>query len=54
MSKYIHQITIEAAKRVASNLRLDDRREVEEGFGLDPMEHLVWAAKNDSCVLHRA
>ena len=50
MSKIIHPITIEAAKYVASNLRPDDRREVEEGHGLDPMEHLVWAAKNDSCV----
>ena len=50
MSKYIHPATIEAAKEVASNLRLEDRREVEEGHGLDPMERLVWAAQNLSCV----
>ena len=50
MSKFIHPITIEAAKQVASNLRPDDRRELEDGFGLDPMTHLVWAAENDSCV----
>ena len=46
----IHPITIEAAKEVASNLRPEDRREVEEGHGLDPMEELVWAAQNLSCV----
>ncbi len=50
MSKYIHSATIEAAKEVASNLRPEDRREVEEGHGLDPMERLVWAAQNLSCV----
>ena len=46
----IKPITIEAAKEVASNLRPEDRREVEEGHGLDPMEELVWAAQNLSCV----
>ena len=35
---------------MASNLRPEDRREVEEGHGLDPMERLVWAAQNLSCV----
>ena len=50
MSKYIHPATIEAAKEVASNLRPEDRREVEEGHGLDPMEKLVWAAQNLPCV----
>ena len=50
MSKYIHPITVEAAKEVASNLRPEDRREVEEGHGLDPMERLVWAAQNLPCV----
>ena len=50
MSKYIHPATLEAAKEVASNLRPEDRREVEEGHGLDPMERLVWAAQNLSCV----
>ncbi len=50
MSEYIHPATIEAAKEVASNLRPEDRREVEEGHGLDPMERLVWAAQNLPCV----
>ncbi len=34
MSKFIHPITLEAAIEVASNLRSDDRREVEEGHGI--------------------
>ena len=32
---YIHPITLEAAQEVASNLRPDDLREVEEGHGID-------------------
>ena len=35
---------------MASNLRPEDRREVEEGHGLDPIERLVWAAQNLPCV----
>ena len=50
MSKYIHSATKEAAIEVASNLLPEDRREVEEGHGLDPMEQLIWAAQNGSCV----
>ena len=50
MSKYIHPITLEAAKEVASNLRPEDRREVEEGHGLNPLEVLTSAALADSCV----
>ena len=50
MSKYIHPITLEAAIEVASNLRPEDRREVEEGHGLDVMEQLVYAAHNLECV----
>ena len=34
VSNYIHPITLEAAVQVASNLRPDDRREVEEGHGI--------------------
>ena len=34
VSNYIHQLTLEAAAQVASNLRSDDRREVEEGHGI--------------------
>ena len=35
VSNYIHPITLEAATEVASNLRPDDLREVEEGHGID-------------------
>ena len=44
LDQSVHPITIEAAKEVASNLRPDDRREIEEGWGLDPMDVLVKAA----------
>ena len=50
MSKYIHPATIEAALQVASNLLPDDRREVEEGHGLNPMEQLPLAVHSGSCV----
>ena len=50
MSKYIHQGTEEAAKEVASNLLPDDLREVEEGHGVDPLEELLFAVHNTSCV----
>ena len=50
MSKYIHKITLEAAEEVASNLRLEDRREVEEGHGIDATEALLEAAQNPSYV----
>ena len=49
MSKYIHPVTMEAALTVASNLLPDDRREVEEGHGHDPVEVLPkCAAYGDS------
>ena len=35
---------------VASNLRPEDRREVEEGHGLDPFVSLVTKAQEGSCV----
>ncbi len=50
MSKYIHPITKEAAIEVASNLRLEDRREVEEGHGVDSTEAVLAAAYSPSCV----
>ena len=50
MSKFIHPLTIEVAKEVASNLRPEDRREVEEGHGLNPMEELTLAVHRGSCV----
>ena len=50
MSKYIHPATIEAALEVASNLLPEDRREVEEGHGLNPMEELTLSVHRSSCV----
>ena len=50
VSKYIHEATVEAAIRVASNLLPDDRREVEEGHGIDPLETLLYAVQEHSCV----
>jgi len=50
VSKYIHQGTEEAAKQVASDLLPADRREVEEGHGVDPLEELFFAVHNTSCV----
>ena len=50
MHKYIHPATVEAAIEVASNLRPEDRREVEEGHGLDPIKELTFAAHSSSCV----
>ena len=41
---------MEAAIEVASNLRPDDRREVEEGHGLNPMFYLKEEAKLGSCI----
>ena len=50
MSKYIHPITMEAALEVASNLLPADRREVEEGHGVDSKEALIDAVQKPSCV----
>ena len=50
VSKFIHPATIEAALHVAFNLLPEDRREVEEGHGLNPMEHLPLAVHNGTCV----
>jgi len=50
LDQYVHPITEEAAKEVASNLRPDDRREVEQGHGLDAMEELLRVAQEPSCV----
>ena len=41
---------MEAALEVASNLRPDDRREVEEGHGVDATEALLDAVHKPSCV----
>jgi len=48
--KHIHPITLEAAKEVASNLRPEDRREVEEGHGIDSTLALIDAVQKPSCV----
>ena len=50
MSKHIHPITKEAALEVASNLRLEARREVEEGHGVDSTLALLEAVQKPSCV----
>ena len=51
MSKItIRPITKEAAIEVASNLRLEDRREVEEGYGVDSTLALLDAVQKPSCV----
>ena len=50
MSNYIHPATEEAAIEVASNLLPEDRREVEEGHGLDPLDSLLYAVHSHSCV----
>ena len=49
-SKYIHPITQEAALQVASHLRPDDRREIEEGYGLDPMVAIPEGASKGFCI----
>jgi len=50
VSKYIHPATVEAAIEVASNLRYEDRREVEEGHGHDPMVVIPEAVSKGFCV----
>ena len=41
---------MEAAMDVASNMRPEDRREAEEGWGVDPSLTLADAAQEGSCV----
>ena len=50
MPNYIHQITLEAATEVASNLRSDDYRELTEGHGVNPIAWLPIAAQDGSSV----
>ena len=50
VSNYIHPITLEAATEVASNLRSDDLREVEEGHGIDPTLLPFLMSQNPSYV----
>ena len=50
LDEYVHPITVEAAKEVASNMRADDRRELEDGHGEDPLEYLTMEARRGICV----
>ena len=50
VSNYIHPLTLEAATEVASNLRPDDLREVEEGHGIDPTALPFLMSQNPSYV----
>jgi len=50
LDQYIHPITMEAAKEVASNIRDDDRKELEEGHGVTPYDYLTWEAKRGVCI----
>ena len=50
VSKYIHPITLEAATEIASNLRPDDLREVEEGHGVEASTLPSMIAQNPSYV----
>ena len=50
VSNYIHPITLEAATEVASNLRPDDLREVEEGHGIDHKDLPFLMTHNPSYV----
>ena len=50
LDEYVHPITVEAAKEVASNMRADDRRELVEGHGEDPLEYLTMEAQRGICV----
>jgi len=50
VSNYIHPITLEAATEVASNLRPDDLREVEEGHGINPTALPFLMSQNPSYV----
>ena len=49
MPNYIHPLTKEAALYVASNLREDDRREIEEGHGLPAITTAIYPLEDD-CV----
>ena len=50
VSNYIHPITTKAAYEVASNLRPEDHRELEEGGGVEPIRYLLFTAQTTPCV----
>ena len=54
MSEFIQSITIEAALSVASNLLPDDRKEVKEGWGADPLQYLLLEAAKAECICFKS
>ena len=54
MSDFIQSITIEAALSVASNLLPDDRREIKEGWGADPLQYLLLEAAKAECICFKS
>ncbi len=53
LDQYIHPITMEAAKEVASNIREDDRKELEEGHGVTPYDYLTWELREEYAYTSR-
>jgi len=47
---YIHPVTIKAALEVASNLRPEDRRELEEGHGTNVLEYFLEVSRDPTNV----
>ena len=50
MPNYIHPATIKAALEVASNLRPEDRRELEEGHGTNVLEYFLEVSRDPTNV----
>jgi hypothetical protein len=50
VSKYIHPITLEESYYVAKHLREEDRREVVEGHGVDPIVAIPLGSLRGFCV----
>ena len=50
MPNYIHPATIKAALEVASNLRPEDRRELEEGHGTNVLEYFLEVSRDPNNV----
>ena len=50
MPNYIHPVTIKAALEVASNLRPEDRRELEEGHGTNVFKYFLRVSQDPTNV----
>tara|TARA_Y100001963_G_C6768187_1_gene443424 strand:+ start:1327 stop:1791 length:465 start_codon:yes stop_codon:yes gene_type:complete len=50
VSKYVHPVTLKAALQVASDLLPEDRRELVEGHGIDPLEYFIIMSQESSTV----